>query len=156
MLPTAKIHLRAVKPELRVEAAPPCGGTKPDLHAMQLHDAYIQLVVVELAIACGCFLACIPFWPNWASRLRGARRWAAARPEQVENELEIGQGLVVLGAFGSAWLLLASDGLFSTVGCSQLSPWLFLRAPLLIAIIYGFACFAAAFGTARPPEDNQA
>jgi hypothetical protein len=86
--------------------------------------------------------------------LKAAPRWALATPQYRESELESGHGLIVLVAAGTAWLLLAGDPAVALVGCAGLSPWLFVRTPLLIAIICGFSCFAADFGRPRGPDEE--
>jgi hypothetical protein len=125
----------------------PCAAQ--GLRALRLYDAYVEVVVVDLAIAATCYLACAPFWGDWAKRLRHHPRWARAKPEQVENELEIGQGLTLAGAAGAAWVLV--DAPYPAAACVTLDPWLFLRAPLIVTVVYGLACFSAAFGSARSP-----
>lgn len=114
---------------------------------MRLYDAYIEVVVIDLLIGASCYLVCSPFWKDWAQRPRNHPRWARAKPEQVENELEIGQGLTLAGAAGAAWFLIAAP--YPAEACSALDLWLFVRVPLIITVVYGLACFAAAFGFAR-------
>jgi hypothetical protein len=111
--------------------------------------AYVQLLTLDLAVGLACFLACIPFWKDWARRLRAHPAWAGNPPQQVENKLQIGEGLTLVGAVGALWLLLAGDPTTTDAACSTLSPWPFLRTPLLTTVIYGLSCFAAAFGVAR-------
>jgi hypothetical protein len=123
---------------------PACGGRK---HPLPL--AYVQLVTLDLAVGLACFLACIPFWKGWARRLRAHRAWAGDPPQQLESKLQIGEGLTLLGAVGALWLLLVGDPTGTDAACSTISPWPFLRTPLLTTVVYGLSCFAAAFGVAR-------
>jgi hypothetical protein len=138
----------AMRPIFDVIGPPPCHGD------VELYQAYVRLIVVDAVIATGCYLACTPFWGVWAARLRCLPRWAQATPEQRESDLEIGQGLTLAGAIGAAWALVSLDPLFVGPNCATVSPWLFLRVPLVITVIYGLACFTVAFGAARAPEDN--
>lgn len=138
----------AIQPIFEMTGPPPCHGDPGP------YQAYVRVIVVDAVIATVCHLACTPFWGVWAARLRRLQRWAQATPEQREADLEIGQGLTLAGALGAAWALFGLDPLFVGANCAAVSPWLFLRVPLIITIIYGLACFTAAFGAARAPTDD--
>ncbi|MEO8113968.1 MAG: hypothetical protein ABI655_06285, partial [Phenylobacterium sp.] len=66
-------------------------------------------------VASACFLLSAPSWATWAKRRQAAPRWACATPQRRESELEMGHGLMVLGAAAATWFLLtgpmASTGL---------------------------------------------
>lgn len=141
----------AMHPVFEFFGGPACGGAAVGERARRVHEAYLQLVMVDLVIACGCFLASSPLWKDWARELRRLPRWVRADREQIERELEIGQGLAVLGAAAGGWFLFVGDEFFASAGCSSYSPWPFLHAPLLTAVIYGLSCFAAASNAARAP-----
>jgi hypothetical protein len=136
-------------PILEALGKSPCAAH--GLSGLRLYDAYVELVIVNLAIAASCYLACAPFWKDWAKRLRRHPRWARASAQQVESELEIGQGLTLAGGAGAAWILV--DAPYPARACVALDPWLFLRVPLIVTVVYGLACFCAAFGSARSPTD---
>jgi hypothetical protein len=138
----------ALRPLLDALGAPPCAAAS--VHAVQLHRAYIQLIVVNLILAAGCFLACSPDWGVWGTRLRNLPRWAQAPPAKTETELEYAEAFTLAGALGALWFLAAAP--YPADSCSTLDPWLFLRVPLVIAVAYGLACFAAASGSARGPN----
>jgi hypothetical protein len=129
---------------------PACGARKAAVQ--RIYGAYVQLVVVDLVIATAWFLACIPFWPAWAKRLRERPRWVGAAPAKLESDFELGQGLALVGAFGAACFLVVGYQPTSAGTCAVLNPWSFLRVPLIVTVIYGFSCFSAAFALARPPE----
>lgn len=137
-----------MQPIFEAIGPPSCRG------GADLYQAYVRLIVVDTVVATACYLACVPFWGVWAARLRQLPRLAQATPGRREADLEIGQGLTLAGAIGAAWALISLDPPFAGSSCTTVSPWLFLRVPLIITVVYGLACFAAAFGAARAPEDD--
>jgi hypothetical protein len=137
-----------MRPIFELIGPPPCHGD------LGLYQAYVRLIVVDAVIATVCYLACTPFWGAWATRLRQLPRWAQAPPERREADLEIGQGLTLAGAIGAAWALISLDPPFVGSNCATVDPWQFLRVPLIITVVYGLACFTAAFGAARAPDDH--
>jgi hypothetical protein len=118
--------------------------------ALFLYREYVQLIFVDAGIAGICYLACAPFWRDWARALRSHPWWTGADPARRETELEIGQGLALSGFIAASWFLVS--GSYPAANCLRPDSWLFLRVPLVIATAYGSACFAVAFGFARRPE----
>jgi hypothetical protein len=135
-----------LKPLFDALGEPPCAVHAH--RALQLFQAYVQLVVVAFAIAALCGLACWPFWDDWSRSLRRLRCWRRMDPDQVETALEFGEALALAGLFGALWLLVAP---YPAKGCSVVVPWLFLRPTLITTVAYGFGCLAAAFASARAP-----
>ena len=139
---------RALGPVVSALGKPPCKSTSAS--AAILYREYVQLVLIDAGGAAICYLACAPLWGAWARTLRRHPRWASADPARVESELEMGQGVALAGALGATWFLVAAP--YPATNCAWPDPWLFLRAPLVITLAYGLACFAIAFGFARGPE----
>jgi hypothetical protein len=140
----------ALNPLFDALGAPPCAAPSP--RAVQLYQAYIQLIIADLILAAGCFLACSPAWGGWGKTLRSRPRWAQAPPATIENEFEYGEALTLAGALGVLWFLAAAP--YPAINCSTLDLWLFLRPPMAISAAYGLGCFAAAFGSARASSDD--
>jgi hypothetical protein len=106
---------------------------------------YRHILVACFLIACGGFVRSHRHWRYWGDRLRGPLFAAIAGPRRRRRFALFGYRRMLLGLvavmflalFVEAQLPVVADYLFG-------ASWTYIRAPLLTAAAYSFACHAAA------------
>jgi hypothetical protein len=107
---------------------------------------YHHILAVNMLTACGCFLVSRRHWRAWNARIEDALSTPARRPDLVRYRASIGYHQMVLGLLAIFFVMLFGEYQLPTMaGYLFTAGWTYLRAPLLTALAFSFACHAAAF-----------
>jgi hypothetical protein len=129
---------------------PSCGGARTSDEVARAWEAYLNLLLVNLAIASALFAISCRLAGRWAQRLRAETQWRDLAPDLVWSRADVGYGTLIWGAIAVLWWLIFRNDLFDAARhCSTIQTWLFLRVPLLTTTAHGFATMAAVFWAMR-------
>ena len=120
----------------------PCEDDEAACRNLHIHR---HLVLACLLVAAASFLKSRPLWSVWAVAIRRA---LGSGDEELESPppARFGYRQMLAGIAALVFFLLWDDYRFGSSGSLLYSErWTFLRVPVLAAVAYSFACYAAAF-----------
>lgn len=107
---------------------------------------YRHILTACLLIACGHFVRSRRHWRHWGERLIGPLSAAAGRPGNRRRVALYGYRRMLLGLAAVMFLALFLEAQLPAIVAYLFgAKWTYIRAPLLTAMAYSFACHAAAF-----------
>jgi hypothetical protein len=106
---------------------------------------YRHILAACFVIACGCFARSRRHWRYWGERIRGRLSTATGSPGSRYRLALFGYRRTLLGLVAVMLLALFVETQMPAIaGYLFGASWTYIRAPILIAIAYLFACRAAA------------
>ena len=106
---------------------------------------YQHILAVNILIACCCFVLSRRYWRSWNGRIEDALSKRAIRPSIARYIAFVGYHQLVLGLLAIFFVILFGEHQVPTLASYLFTPgWTYLRAPVLTAVAYLFACYAAA------------
>ena len=106
---------------------------------------YRHILAACLLIACVCFIRSCGYWHYWGERLASALS-STVRPAGSRRLIALlGYRHMLLGLAAAVFLLLLGENQVPALADYLFAAsWTYVRAPLLSAIVYTFACHAVA------------
>jgi len=106
---------------------------------------YQHILAVNILIACSCFALSRRHWRSWNAGIEDALSKGARSPSIARYIAYVGYHQLILGLLAIFFVMLFGEHQVPTLAGYLFTPgWTYLRAPILTAVAYLFACYAAA------------